>query len=122
LISLYVISASTAPLPSGELISLRDSELVFDSDEFGEQSHDREDIEELHTMKTVTLAFLNKDTVVSRISLVGDVVMLWDSGEEVSVFSILSIVPAEPNWWGLWEGKLSLGLSTQAGNTNQTGF
>jgi hypothetical protein len=112
--------APTAPLPEGELdfdwvrltngewlkgelISLRDAELVFDSDEFGEQKLKVSDIEELHTMEPMTLVLLNKDTVVSRISVVGDTVILRDSGEEISKNSIMSVVSAESTWWALWE-------------------
>jgi putative salt-induced outer membrane protein YdiY len=129
--------APTAPLPDGELdfdwvrltngewlkgelISLRDADLVFDSDEFGEQSLKLEDIEELYTMGPVTLVFQNNDTAVSRISVVGDTIMLRDTGEEFSRSSILSIIPAEATWWGLWEGKLSVSLASRSGNTNQT--
>jgi hypothetical protein len=104
----------------GDFITLRDEKLTFDSDEFGEHTLDMEDIQELYTMSPVTLVYLNRVTDVSRIALIGDDVYLLDSGDDVSRYTILSIVPAEATWWGLWEGKFSLSLAAQYGNTNQT--
>lgn len=104
----------------GELVSLRDDTLKFDSDEFDEQSFDWEDVKELHTAGQVNVVFLNRNVVVSRISIIEDTVVLHDSNELASRFEVTSVVPSRSSWWALWEGRISLGFNVRSGNTNQT--
>ena len=52
----------------GELVSLRDDTLIFDSNEFDVQSLDWEDVSELHSVGEVVLVLRNKEIITSRIS------------------------------------------------------
>ncbi|RKX78370.1 MAG: hypothetical protein DRP60_05545 [Spirochaetes bacterium] len=103
----------------GELVSLRDNVVIFDSDEFDVQSFDWEDVTELHSSGEVVVVFIGRDTTTSRISVIDDVVVLHNTNELVERSRVLSIIPAKAGWWGLWDGRVSLGLNLRSGNTNQ---
>lgn len=104
----------------GELISLRDDTLDFDSDEFDKQSFNWEKIKELHTAGRVSVVFLTRDVVVSRISIIDDTVVLHDRDELADRVEVASVVPSRSTWWEIWNGQVTFGFNVRSGNTNQT--
>lgn len=104
----------------GELVSLRNDILIFDSDEFDMWSLDWDDVAEFHSVGDVAIVFRDGKIVTSRISIIADAVVLYNTNEIVERTGILSIVPVKASWWELWNGKLSLGLNVRSGNSNQS--
>lgn len=104
----------------GELISLREDTLEFDSDEFDEQSLEWDDISEFHSAGPMTVVLISGNTVSSRISIVDDTVVLHDTNELELRLEVVSIIPVRTSWWELWNGRISAGLNIRSGNTNQT--
>lgn len=125
--------APSAPLPStlthdwlrmkngewlkGELISIRNKEVIFDSDEFNEQNLDLDDIAELHSAFVVIMSDNNSRTFSGRISLVGDDIFLRGTNEKFMRKDLLSITQERTSWTNLWKGRISLSSSFRSGNT-----
>ena len=104
----------------GELVTMRNDSIEFDSDEFGVQTLDWEDIAELHTAERVTLTRPDMTTRSDRISVVGETVTFHSTNETEYRAEYLSIVPNDENWWSLWSGSIGAGFTARRGNSRQT--
>ena len=107
---------------TGEFLSLRDDELFFKSEEFGDLNLDWEDVRELHTSGDVIVVILDGRVVTGRVSVSRDEVYIHSLEETVQREKVISIVPAKGKWWELWNGRISSGLNLRSGNTNQVDF
>ncbi|MFD2167517.1 YdiY family protein [Thalassotalea euphylliae] len=103
----------------GDIIAMYDEELEFDSDEFGIQTIDIEDIAELRS-KGVQSIRMDDGTIVE-----GQVVILdgklkvidTDRTYELPLKELLSIASAEDNELDLWDGEVNFGANFRKGNT-----
>jgi hypothetical protein len=104
----------------GRVRSIQNRKLEFDSDELDEQSFDLKDIRQLVSPHPNFLLFNDKTTAVGPVKI---------SPREVSVQGkrpvtlprgeLRGLSPGRPREINYWSGKLSLGLSVRAGNTEQ---
>jgi putative salt-induced outer membrane protein YdiY len=105
----------------GELLVLRDGDFEFDSDELDTLKLDWDDVAELRSPRVHTILLEGREKLVGRLSVEGDQVVLTDGEEHrIARDQLLAIVPGEPNEWNYWSGRISLGLTTRKGNTNQS--
>ena len=105
----------------GNVKRMREKELEFDSDKLDLVKFDWEDVDQIHSPQLNTYVFDDKLDVVGRALITKDKVLI-ETAEGVQGYpraDLLSIVegaPRERNWWST---KLGVGLSANAGNTNQ---
>ena len=104
----------------GEILSLRDDTLIFDSDKFGDHLFKWEDVHELYSIERMTVVLFDGRVITSRLSIIDGEVSFLDKNETVSRDLIISFVPTNSNWWKLWNGRISAGLNLRRGNTDQT--
>ena len=106
----------------GEVISLRDGILIFDSDHFDELIIDWTDVRELHTAREVVVVLGNNKTISGYLSMVENHVVIRGEKIEKTRGEIVSIVPLRQSWWAKWDGKLFLGFGASTGNSKQLDF
>lgn len=108
----------------GEILSMRNDDFEFDSDELEEQTFDWEDIAEVRSSRLYTYVFTDRKSLIGT-ALIQDKEVLISVGGENWVLKradLMSIVPAGERERDRWDGKMSLGLAFRRGNTNQTDF
>jgi len=108
----------------GEIISMYDDELEFDSDEFGLKTFDWQDISELRSRYDQSIRF-SDGTVVEGFLIVKDEKLILISGGREQIFpltELMSITSAADERKDLWDAKVSLGMDVSAGNTNQLDY
>ncbi len=108
----------------GDILSLRDRTLVFDSDEMDEQEFDWEDVAEVRSPHLYTYVFTDRTILVGTALILPDEVVLSCYGDKVvrHRVELMSIVPAGDRELDRWDGKASIGFSFRRGNTDQTDF
>jgi hypothetical protein len=105
----------------GDITSLRDEELEFDSDELDEQTFDWKDIAELHSARNNIFRFEGNLVVSGPAVMRGDTILISEGGtqRDFERKQLVAIVPAAEREWDRWSGKASLGATLRAGNTEQ---
>jgi putative salt-induced outer membrane protein YdiY len=106
----------------GDIISMRNENLEFDSDEMDEQDFDWEDIAELRSSRKYTYVFTDRTALIGTALVTDKEVVISVNGED-RVFKrarLMSIIPAGESERDRWDGKMSLGVAFRRGNTNQT--
>lgn len=104
----------------GEIKSMRNDSLEFDSKELDEQTFDFEKIIEIRSGRSNTVVFEGKEYYTGRISIRGEAVTIQGIPQIFERSKLVSIVPGDAKERSLWSGKLSLGIAVRSGNTNQT--
>jgi putative salt-induced outer membrane protein YdiY len=106
----------------GDIKVLRDDSFEFDSDELDTLTLDWSDIAELHSPRPNTIVLVDRRIAYGTLQIRDDTVILGAEDGEMSFTrrELLSIVPGEPSERKYWSGDLSLGMTTQSGNTSQT--
>ncbi len=109
----------------GEIKSMRQDDLEFESDEMDDQKLDWDDIAVLRSPKRLTYVQLDR-TIFTGTAIIKDgLVVVDDNGvrHEFPRDRLMSIVRGDKDsFWGFWSGKASAGISFQRGNTDQTLF
>ncbi len=108
----------------GEIISMYDDELEFDSDEFGIKTFDWRDVSELRSRFDQSIRFSN-GKVVQGFLIVKDGKLILISGgkeQEFPLTELMSITSAADERKDLWDAKISLGMDVSSGNTNQLDY
>jgi len=109
----------------GELNELYSGSLVFDSDEFGLQTIDWDDVAQFrgHGKKSVRIDAPDEPlTVDGFVNVTKDKIFIeTDSGtQEFARSRLISITPGAVKEIDKWSAKISLGLNFSSGNTDQT--
>jgi len=118
------IRMSSGEWLGGELKSLRDTDLEFDSDELGLLSLDWSDVVEMRSSRYLTLRFEDTGTVSGTVAVLDDVVAVrTESGvQEYPRDALVLVVAGKPKEINYWSAKASIGIATRSGNTQQTDF
>jgi len=104
----------------GEVIAMYDDELEFDSDEFGIQRIDWDDVKEIRSAGTMQVGFEDDTIAVGTIFVDRDTVrIMGDDDQHFARSGVLSIVPGAPKEKNYWSIKASLGANLRRGNTEQ---
>ncbi len=106
----------------GELVSERADEIVFDSDKLDKQTFDLEDVAEFRSPRLNTVVLEDKVVVRGTVRFRdGEIVVRDADGEHrFPMTRLLSIVPGDAVSATRWDGKVSLGITAQRGNTSQS--
>jgi len=108
----------------GDIISMYDDELEFDSDEFGVKFFDWEDVSELRSRFDQQIR-LADDSIVQGFLIVkeGKLTLISDGTEQHFPLSeLLSITSAADKRVDIWDAKVSLGIDVSQGNSNQIDY
>lgn len=108
----------------GELLSMRNRKIEFDSDEMDEQNFDWEDVAELRSSRQYTYVLTDRRSLIGTALIVDQDVVISVDGEEhvLKRHQLMSIVPAGASERDRWDGSMSLGVAFRRGNTDQTDF
>lgn len=115
------ITLNTGEELIGKIKLIEEGTLYFDSDKLDEQSFDWYDITGLRTARPHTFRFAGRRSFIGSAEMRGDVIRIR-SGEEVHELrrkDLVYVVPGSGREIDNWALSLSLGLSGQAGNTEQ---
>lgn len=108
----------------GTLDRIRDSSLDFDSDELDDLHFDLGDVYAVVTSGPHTVSFEGRRIVSGEVAIRGDELRIR-TAEGIQSFprsEVIGMVPGKPREINYWSGKVSIGLSLQRGNTDQTDF
>lgn len=108
----------------GEITSMRDGTLVFDSEKFGDLTVDWADVVEVYSPNPNRFVHGVDRAIEGRVHLVGEeVVLVTDQGEVRMPRSELSaILPGELREASRWSGHLGVGFNGTWGASQQTTF
>jgi len=108
----------------GEIISLYDDTLEFDSDKLGVLKLDWEDVKQLRSGRQHDINLSNQQEFSGKIRMEGEkMVVLTDQGtEELNREETVAIVPHGGGERSLWKSKITLGLNVRSGNTDQLDY
>jgi hypothetical protein len=105
----------------GDIISMYDEELEFDSEELDMQTIDWEDVAELRSKNWQSIRMQNGTVAEGYLVLKDGNLSLVKYGETThfELVNILSIAASAKNELDLWDGYVNLGLNVRRGNTAQ---
>lgn len=108
----------------GDIISMYDDELDFDSDEFGEKSFDWEDVSELRSRFDQQIRMADGRVVEGFLIVKEGKLSLISNGTEQQfpLSELLSITSAADTRVDLWDAKVTLGINVSQGNSNQIDY
>jgi hypothetical protein len=104
----------------GELISMYDDSIEFDSKEFDMQTLDFGDVKEVRSKGTMQVAFEDGTIAIGQILIDATTVrVIGDEDQEFPRAELLSITAGEPKEINYWDMKASIGANLREGNTEQ---
>jgi len=108
----------------GEIISMYDDELEFDSEEFGLKTFDWQDISELRSRYDQNIRFSDGKVVQGFLIVKDEKLILISNGEEQEfpLTELMSITSTVDERKELWDAKISFGMDVSKGNTNQLDY
>jgi putative salt-induced outer membrane protein YdiY len=107
----------------GEIKTMYDDTLEFDSDKLDLLELDWEDVRQVVTERTQTVRNESKEEYAGALHIDEDRVQVTDAAGETSEFErseLLGIVEGAPKEINYWSFKLGAGLTIQSGNTKQS--
>jgi putative salt-induced outer membrane protein YdiY len=106
----------------GEILSLDDDEIEFDSDELDTLEIDWSDIAEVLTQREFSVRLNDRRQLSGVLTVTGPKVAVEgpSGATEVSRDDVFRIVPGSPREANYWSGELGLSVAARSGNTDQT--
>lgn len=114
-----VLVLTTGERLLGELRSIRDNTLRFDSEHFGVVSLGVGKVADLRTARPILVLDERRRKSVGRMQIRDKRVLQPELARDFPQGLLLSAVPADRNWWQRWHGDVSLGASITRGNTER---
>ena len=108
----------------GDIISMYDDELEFESDEFGILTFDWEDVSVLRSRFDQRIRLSNGQVVQGFLIVENGQLTLLSQGKQVqySLSELLSITSSAERRIDLWDGKVTLGIDVSAGNVERLDY
>jgi putative salt-induced outer membrane protein YdiY len=108
----------------GEIVSMYDGELEFESDELGVLKFDFDDIKEMRTSRVVQVGFEVREPVIGRLTMSGETArIIGNAGQvEFARAEILSLIVGPPKESNYWSGYANVGGNIRSGNTDQIDY
>ena len=107
-------------LLKGEVQTMYQESMSFDSDEVGVINIDMEDIAQLRGKQIMSIRFENDNVVEGRMILSNNTISFVEHPElNFPRDTILGIAPSEASGESLWSGEVSLGINYKDGNTEK---
>ena len=114
------VQLDTGEWLKGEIVSLYDDTLAFDSDHFDNLELDLEDIQSIYGRGIFELTFEGDTQVSGTLQMDGQRILMTYSGETVEYNrdDLVSITPSVERERDRWIGDVSLGINVQQGNSD----
>lgn len=108
----------------GDIISMYDDELEFDSDELDVQVIDWEDVAELRSKGDLSIRFEDGSIIEGSLVIIDGKLTIISQGQAKNylIGDLLSIASSSENELDMWDGYANLGVNVSSGNTNQLDF
>jgi putative salt-induced outer membrane protein YdiY len=108
----------------GEIISMYDRELEFDSDELGDLTLDFDDLKEIRTSEVVQVGFVDRDPAIGHLILDGDTArVISETGEtEFPRGEVHTLIAGDRKEINYWSADVTLGGNIRSGNTDQIDY
>ena len=108
----------------GDIISMYEDELEFESDEFNTIIFDWQDVKELRSRFDQQIRFANGEVKQGFLIVKDEHLVIISDGTEqhYPLSELLSITSSADGRTELWDGKVSLGIDVNAGNVNQLDY
>ncbi|PKG82780.1 DUF481 domain-containing protein [Colwellia sp. 75C3] len=108
----------------GDIISMYEDELEFESEEFNTIIFDWQDVTELRSRFDQQIRFANGEVKEGFLIVKDQHLVLISGGSEqhYPLSELLSITSSSDDRKGLWDGKISLGIDVNSGNVNQLDY
>jgi len=108
----------------GEIKSMRDEALEFDSEELDLLKLDWDDIAEIRSPRSLQYVFEDRRTATGPATMRDGIVKVRVGGEvlEFQAAQAVSIVEGASKEWDHWSLKASVGVVSRSGNTNQLDY
>ncbi len=108
----------------GDIISMYDDELEFESEEFDTIFFDWQDVKELRSRFDQQIRFANGEVKQGFLVVKQNHLVLISGGTEqhYPLSELLSITSSADDRKGLWDGKVTLGIDINSGNVNQLDY
>jgi len=105
----------------GDVKSLRDDDLLFDSEDLDELDIDWDDVAELYSPRILTYVFEDKIVIAGKAQIRGNEIVISDgiADHRMTRVDLLGIIEGEPKEINYWSAKLGLGFVGRSGNTDQ---
>lgn len=115
------LKTSSGEWINGEIISFYDDKVEFDSDEFGLQTIDAEDISEIRSEHAFSVRLNAGRIYTGRLELSDNVLTIHQGlkSERVYFSNVLTMVPFGESRINLWSGSINLGANFRRGNIKQ---
>ncbi|WP_068545893.1 YdiY family protein [Thalassotalea crassostreae] len=105
---------------AGELVSMYQDTVEFDSEEAGLLKIDLEDVRQIRTKNVMSIRQDDNTVLDGQLIITQDTVHFADQpGVKIPRSMLLSIAPSEKSDQGLWDGDLSIGLNFKSGNSER---
>jgi putative salt-induced outer membrane protein YdiY len=105
----------------GEIISMYDEVLEFDSEEFEDLVLEWEDIRQIHTARVMSIGLTHRRSATGVLFVDGDKVTVTGEDKQVQEFTreeVITITAGPPKEINYWSMKVFLGLSLSSGNSD----
>lgn len=108
----------------GEIKSMYNDSLEFDSDKLDLLSIDWEDVKYLKSYRPSSINIENHEPVTGSLQISGDKITIKDNGnvQEYNRSDLISLTPSGEKEADLWALKFTLGLNIRTGNTDQLDY
>jgi len=108
----------------GDIISMYDDELEFESEEFDTIIFDWQDVSELRSRFDQQIRFANGEVKKGFLIVKQDHLVLISGGAEqhYPLSELLSITSSSDDRKELWDGKVNFGIDVNSGNVNQLDY
>ncbi len=108
----------------GEIKSMYNKNLEFDSDKLDLLSIDWEDVKYLKSYRPSSINVEKHEPITGSLQISGDTVTITngDKMQEFSRLDLISLTPSADREVDLWTIKFTLGLNIQSGNTDQLDY
>jgi len=108
----------------GDIVSMYDESLEFDSDELDMQTIDWEDVAELRSKGWLSIRMVNGTIADGYLVVLDGKLTLVNNGVSTNYHldQLVSIASSGANEWDLWDGYANLGFNVRSGNTEQLDY
>jgi len=104
----------------GEIKSMREKSLEFESDELDELTLDWSDVAELRSPRRITVTFEGRTSLTGPVEIDRREVRVGGTTPRTEARArLVSIAPEGETEWKRWSGDIGFGLTARAGNTDQ---
>ena len=106
----------------GEIKSMRDESMEFDSEKLEMLTLDWSDVAEIRSSRDLEYVLADGRTAIGPAAMQAGVIKVRAGAEvrELPAAQLVSIITGATTEWDRWSGKASLGFVTRSGNTDQT--